>query len=630
MTHNSSLQTLRSQAWPAAQKFFDTLPTDLFHQSMLLRHNLALKFSESGQFKDILCRPQDYPLLDQHLWLFNDWGAPHAPGASHILCAALFQFMAFQTERYIADGYEFFDDSYQELADVLFQQARFHWEQAAPNDSPFWESHQSALELPSNQWAIATLSLIASARALDHQPELPRLLEMSAHLQGVFQTVEQLSNLRRDCRDGRISPPIQRALQAVHATDPAKITSEFVLGALAFTGTGAKLLDECQQQADSARALAAELNLPSFLAFCAKVDTLIQQVRGIFSLRTQPVPGQDRLRAFFTPAHDILSDVIAKAEGYLLADPTYYESWEVQRITFADFPLLTGQVFPTALIVEVLAKYGHDVAAQVETIFEICRQSGFRYYNGNTTHLVPDADTLAFALRMLPYSPRRDFHAELLQAPLRWMRQNQRADGQISVWFRNNDWPGGELSPLAVLYGNDCATVETNLLTGLLGYDRETYRDIIETCAESLTNRWLTVGLGATEHYTPLFSLWAGLELFARLADFPAPAGLRQKLAQVSDLFIERLAREAQRPNLSPQDAAFLTLSSFCANDPRLPYDSRWRTILFKNQNFDGCWPGEPIYVTPSGRGLSTTWHKSRSITTAFCYHALRQIQARS
>jgi hypothetical protein len=49
-----------------------------------------------------------------------------------------------------------------------------------------------------------------------------------------------------------------------------------------------------------------------------------------------------------------------------------------------------------------------------------------------------------------------------------------------------------------------------------------------------------------------------------------------------------------------------------------------WLTKLFKSQRYDGSWLAEPLFGTPT-RGELATWYASSSVTTGFCYHALKR-----
>ena len=84
-----------------------------------------------------------------------------------------------------------------------------------------------------------------------------------------------------------------------------------------------------------------------------------------------------------------------------------------------------------------------------------------------------------------------------------------------------------------------------------------------------------------------------------------------------------RLARETRRRTLNPQDAALLTLTCLGHAADEALFEPAWVAALLKNQRFDGSWQAEPFYPTPN-RGGVATWYASRSVTTAFCYHALQ------
>jgi hypothetical protein len=84
-----------------------------------------------------------------------------------------------------------------------------------------------------------------------------------------------------------------------------------------------------------------------------------------------------------------------------------------------------------------------------------------------------------------------------------------------------------------------------------------------------------------------------------------------------------RLAREARRRTLNPQDAALLTLTCLENAAAEALLNPAWIAVLLKHQRYDGSWQAEPFYPTPN-RGGAATWYASRSVTTAFCYHALQ------
>ncbi len=141
-----------------------------------------------------------------------------------------------------------------------------------------------------------------------------------------------------------------------------------------------------------------------------------------------------------------------------------------------------------------------------------------------------------------------------------------------------------------------------------------------------LLERLNSQGLGAARHYVALYSLWTGLEFITKIAGSPLGATLQSPLEKGTQILTEKLSIEAGRPSLTPQDAAFLTLACLSEGSPissRERFKPRWITILCKNQRYDGSWSSEPLFCTPT-RGELATWYSSRSVTTAYCYHALK------
>jgi hypothetical protein len=176
------------------------------------------------------------------------------------------------------------------------------------------------------------------------------------------------------------------------------------------------------------------------------------------------------------------------------------------------------------------------------------------------------------------------------------------------------------------LWGQSCVTVETNLLLGLLAYDETAYQTLIEKSARNILDRWINQGLGAARHYVPLYSLWVSFELLAKLAAGPPGTALLDRLDQAAQILAAQLEMETYRVSVTPQDASFLILACLSAGAPDAAkelFTPRWIDILCQSQRYDGSWAGEPLYGTPT-RGEFAAWYHSRPVTTAFCYHALK------
>jgi hypothetical protein len=269
------------------------------------------------------------------------------------------------------------------------------------------------------------------------------------------------------------------------------------------------------------------------------------------------------------------------------------------------------------LIIELLCANGHDLSAQVDEVFRILQRDEFRYYD--KYKIPPDADDLGLLLRLHRYSAQKEAHREMLHRPLRWMESNVLPSGEFPVYFtRDIDVP---IDP-GNRWATRCMSVEINILLGLIDYDWERYQALVEKSALNLFERLLKHGLGLTTNYDLLYALWIIPTLMARLSIQPIGSELQEKIELVRSVVRERVAREAQRRFISPQQAAFLTLA--CLGHPaEALFRPQWITILMKNQRYDGSWEAEPFYPTPN-RGGVATWYASRPITTAFCTHALQ------
>jgi len=329
------------------------------------------------------------------------------------------------------------------------------------------------------------------------------------------------------------------------------------------------------------------------------------------------------------------------AEGYLLADRSFRESWEVQRRGVFNAPELVGRVFAPGLILEALCQHRDDLTGEVSALLDRMAEDGFRYYPHPA--VPPDADDLGLALRLYPYSAEKARHQEQLRRPLKWMEANVSATGQIPCWFTH---PAEELSvetfrrnvstgsvPInptgsrykTSLWGNQCATVEANLLLGLIAYDAVQYRAVVERSAAQWLNRWLASGLGANALYVSSYALWTTAKLVNLLSATPIGDILRDQIGRARDSLAARLGQEAAQL-AAPQEAAFLTLACLDKSAPAaiaVLFDPAWIRLILKRQRYDGSWAGEPLFVTPT-RGEVAAWYSSNSVTTAYCYHALK------
>lgn len=644
-------QTRREAYWPEIEQFFGNLPPELFRQGLLLKNGLTVRYAESGQLKDILQREHDYPLLSFHFWLLDDLGVPQGQARAqlekHLLLAMFFSLAAIHTHESILDRDTFFDNHFLFLEQTLSQQATRHFAHLFPEDSsPFWEYHKACWDdyAEAHLWewdahirkltsdrldeprrnaaklAPAKLSVAAVALHSGQNALLPPLLTMMDHLNQVFQVRREILSVRRDLARGVATYPILRTLGAAGIPWQTPVTPERVLGAMLLSGSVKEICQESLDDLESCREIASDLNLPTWLAYFDTLESITRELLGLFSLSTPGRAASDHKHTTFLPPQDSLAQAVKMAEGYLRSDLTFRESWEVQRYVLLNMPEVTCKAFPAGLIIELLSANGHDLAPQVAEVFGWLHQDEFRYYD--EYDIPPDADDLGLLLRLYPYSDQKGRHQELLQQPLRWMESNVLPSGEIPVYFTHDvDVP---IAP-GNAWATHCIAVEINLLLGLIEYDWGRYQGLVEKSALNLFERLLKKGLGLTGNYDLLYTMWVASNLIGQLSSRPIHADLRARIKQVDTILRDRLAREARRRFTSPQDAAFLSL--VCLGCPAPPlFRPEWITILLKNQRYDGAWEAEPLYPTPN-RGGVPTWYSSRSMTTAFCYHALQTYQ---
>ena len=615
---------------------------------MLLKNNLATFYADTGQFKDILSRPHDPPFLYLHFWLLDDLplaGAlPKALFERGLFLALLFSFAAAATQDTILDDGANFDSRYLFLAQTLLRQADHHLAELHLPSSPFWLYHRSAwheyseamlthagphlpvsMEALAGKLAFSKIPAAAVALAAgDDTGRVSQLCAMLDQLNAIWQTLRDLSTFRQDLSRRRYTYPIRKTLQEA-GLDPEPLPDpEQMLGALVLTQTVEKIGQEALHKLETCQAVADALSLPSFSPYFAALNTVITELMALFSLKAKPVE-RNQKRPIFAPHVDPLPKVIDMAGRYLLADLTFRESWEVQRRGIFGADEVIAKAFPAGLVVELLCQHGHAMAGPIEQIFNTLQETGFRYYNH--PHLPPDTDDLALLLRLYSYSPEPDRHRQILQKPLRWLEQSLGQAGEIPVWLNQGE-AAHETEKLPVsLWGNSCTTVQANLLLGLIDYDWEGYRELIEKAAWNMCEQLLARGLSAASHYVPPYSLWTTFHLISWLTARPISPLLQAKLQATAQALIGPLRLEARQYHLSPQTAAFLTLTCLSTNAAaqlKPLFEPAWITLLCKQQRYDGSWPAEALFGTPT-RGEIATWYASNTVTTAFCYHALKK-----
>jgi hypothetical protein len=106
-----------------------------------------------------------------------------------------------------------------------------------------------------------------------------------------------------------------------------------------------------------------------------------------------------------------------------------------------------------------------------------------------------------------------------------------------------------------------------------------------------------------------------------------APSGhnLNDLVKPAWEQFAQRLREEAAHISTAQEAALMLLMCLDKAAPPSIAalFEPGWLSLILKRQRYDGSWMGEPLFVTPT-RGEAAAWYSSRSVTTAYCWHALK------
>lgn len=634
----------REQLLADVDRYLDSFPPHLAELAMLLKQDMAASASPTGQLYDLFTGATDPPLLTLHTWLLDDFAVPGDERRvlleRHVWLSMFFAAAAILARESICSELAALDARAVVLAQLLAQESSRHLALIFPVESALWPIYHSCWGLHAESAVadhtpvsgeeglrraagrLAPLKIPAAAAALaaERSDLLPRIMEILDDVCVVLQVLHDVSTIRRDIQWGRQTYPVVRALQAAGMASGQPATPDGVLAALMLTGVVAAIGRECLARLDACKTIASEVCLPSLSAYCERLAGPVREMIGLFSLRPQQETSQPATSGsslMFAPPINALDTAIKMAEGYLLADLTFRESWEIQRQGLLGKAEVIGRPFPAGSIIELLCREGHKLGEQVDEIAQLLAANGYRYFD-HPGAVLPDIDDLGLLLRLVPYAADPQTYRELLQPPLRLLESQIGESGAIPVWLTEGDAPAH--LPGVILWGADCIATQANLLLGLIAYDWAAYQGQIERSAAHIFGRYLDSGLGANHYYIPLYAQWILLTLARQLNSRPVSASTAAILAEAQASLAARLDQECRRPAPTPQDAALLALA-YSSID--LPLSPAWRVTLIKSQRYDGSWAAEPLYITGTRGGLAT-WYSSRSFTTALCYRALK------
>ena len=640
-------RTARRRHWADVDRLLKDLPLRLFRQAKLVQYDLALRYSDSGQFPDIFLGVDRFPILSVASWLLDDFGVPPGPDRDDIerrlFLASVLLAVRTQSIESLGDPSSFTGDDQVALVVWLSERAAVELARVVPRDSSFWEEHDAILrdhlerlleqrervteaDLPgspeaylSGLWSSPAQLLALAVTALTARDESSRRIsEMLDDLAKAFQILTEVASMHRDLQQGRTTYPIAVIAQATGIPLRPPPESNLLLGAMVATGSLAPILASAVAKVRHSHAAAIDLQLPTFAAFLADVEARIVERSAIATgaagaPRSDASPNPPLLLA----SEPTLPTALAMAQGFLLADLTFKESWEMHREGMLGAAEVASR-FPAGLILEFLAAHGHDVSPQVDEFMAFTAANGFRYYDHPWSD--PDSDTVGVFLRLMPYATESREHDQALAAVTSCLERVVRDNGAVPVWIIGCDAPEGG-RPEVLALGEGCGTVAAHLLLGLNGIASQRHQDTIETGARHLMDRICDVGLGANVNYPPWYALAVFLRLVARLEDRNLRGNLAQRVGEAKGRLLAELDQATTARLVSAQAAALLAAACFEADRADL-LDPTWMTTVLKRQRADGSWIGEPFAAAPN-RGGWVSWYSSATLTTALCYDAL-------
>jgi hypothetical protein len=654
MTWIERFQEKSTRYWDDIEAFFDSLPGRLYRQGRLLRNNLAVHFSDSGFTRDILTRTGDYPPFSMPGWLIADHPHLKENQASsleeHLVPANLYIFAQIYTQQSILNPHTGFDSTYIHLAGALARQADWHFQQILAAASPFWEFHQEfweayseaalleAGDIPDQLAAVtqqnllqvsdnlAPYKLIPTAIALEAGAEahISKLQRTFDSLHAGIKILQDLSSLVEDLQQRKFTYPVLLLMTKLGMTPLKQYSKDGTLAAIRFTDTLSEVIQDCRVYLEQCHQGAGELGLAALQNYTDQLEQRVDQVEG--RLSAWKVARSAGSAAAWSPDPERrpgqrpLDQVIQMAQGYLLSDLSFRESWEVHRRGLAGSPEVTAR-FPAGLILEILCSYGFELNDPVDKLTQFIVENHFSYY-AHPDLPFADADTLGLMLRLMPYASDPGSLRKELDTSIDWMVKSVPDTGRIPVWL-NQPAVEKELGSSGVrLLGEGCGAIEASLLIGLYKSEWQQHQTLIVNSCRQLLERFIDHGPAITVNYPPTYCLWRINQLLEVISLEQIPDDLGVVAARARQVYPDYLIRTTEQSRITPQEAALLILASL--NFPAEDLFSRsWVTNLMKSQRADGSWYGEPIFFVPN-RGEITSWHSSHLLTSAHCYHALK------
>lgn len=344
-----------------------------------------------------------------------------------------------------------------------------------------------------------------------------------------------------------------------------------------------------------------------------------------------------RAKARVTPADAgrplVLAPALTRGLDYLTFVADYQDAWEVQRWGFLGEPLLVGNLFNPLLILESLLEAGQEIRPELSQLLARRLADGWHYYT-DSAKIPPDTDDLAQILQLVGRTGLSALDAALA-GPLDVLAANIADLGFCPTWLCDGVNHRREEVDKK-WFGNVCPGVMANLYYGLAHYSQHLNLMQSPTAGQyqSLLDQGVAYLIGAFDaeqrtwhavHYpSHLYVAYLMARLFALVGQQPAC------LAVMAERVLSEQSLDGgwfQQPQATACALLFLQ-----ALPPALQAQSRQARqkalfYLLDAQDYDGSWPGAPLFVRPGRDGAYETFAHAK-LATAFVLRALARHHA--
>lgn len=314
-----------------------------------------------------------------------------------------------------------------------------------------------------------------------------------------------------------------------------------------------------------------------------------------------------------------LDNVINDAIDYINPSTKFENTWEIQKNSFLNQPLLIANIFTPALMAETMVDLGQNVDNTIDFLMNLKGYKGWYYYTNS--RLIPtDSDILGQLLNIVSRTNNKSKYEHLFYEPLEILLSNIEESGRCPTWLDDKVEHFKE-SIEKSWYGNSCLGVMANLYYGLALYDYEKYSLIIKKGINYIISNLFKESEEKYngEYYNTFYKFYLISRLVNHLnLNFEALNNLKNKILSSQCL--------DGSWNNSPQDTSFALLGLNTYKDTDSSILKNGLKFLVDTQNYDGSWEQENLYVCPNRNG-KLTYYKNTNITTAFCLRALNNIK---